>query len=157
VTPAVRPSANCHPPTAPIARVTKQPWAQRALAFASAWPLTRGSGVTVAVVDSGVDFSPQLAGRVTAISVIGGGYQDCAGHGTAIAGIIAASDLRKDGVPFTGVAPDAHILSVRVNGGAQGKTSLLAQGIRDAATLGARVINISVVTGNSPVLASAVR
>lgn len=157
VTRAMHPTRNCHPSTPPVARITKQPWAQRALVAPSVWPLAQGSGVTVAVVDSGVDFSPQLAGRVTAVSLVGHGNQDCAGHGTVVAGIIAASDLRKQGIPFTGMAPKARILSVRVNQGRQGRTQLLAQGIRDAATLGARVINVSIVTGRSPVLRGAVR
>jgi membrane-anchored mycosin MYCP len=158
ITPAARPTRNCNP-TAPsfATRITKQPWAQRALAPPSVWSLAQGSGVTVAVVDSGVDYSPQLAGRVKGISLIGGGNRDCAGHGTVVAGIIAASDLRKQGIPFTGIAPQARILSVRVNQGRQGKSQTLAQGIRDAATLGARVINVSIVTGNSPVLAAAVK
>jgi type VII secretion-associated serine protease mycosin len=151
-----RPSAACRPQATPIARVTRQPWAQRALAFASAWRLTRGRGVKVAVVDSGVDYSPQLAGRVTAVS-LRNGYADCAGHGTAVAGIIAGSDRRQDGLPFTGVAPAARILSVKVNQGDRGSTALLAAGIRDAALLGAGVINVSVTAGNSPLLASAVR
>jgi len=158
ITRAAHPTRNCSPAAPSFAtRVTKQPWAQRALAPPSVWPLSQGSGVTVAVVDSGVDFSRQLAGRVKGVSLVGGGNRDCAGHGTVVAGIIAASDLRKQGVPFTGIAPKARILSVRVNQGRQGKTQTLAQGIRDAAALGARVINVSIVTGNSPVLAAAVR
>lgn len=158
VTRAAHPTRNCNPAAPSFAtRITKQPWAQRVLAPPSVWPLSQGSGVTVAVVDSGVDYSRQLAGRVKAVSLVGGGNRDCAGHGTVVAGIIAASDFRKQGNPFTGIAPKARILSVRVNQGRQGKTQILAQGIRDAATLGARVINVSIVTGRSPVLGAAVR
>lgn len=159
VTRALHPTPNCRPSTTGFAaRVTKQPWAQRALAFASVWPLSRGAGVTVAVVDSGVDFTRQLAGRVTAISLVGGN-QDCVGHGTSVAGIIAASDLRTQGVPFTGVAPEARILSVRVQASEKGGLpGVLAQGIRDAATLGAQVINVSIETpANKRVLAAAVK
>ena len=58
---------------------------------------------------------------------------------------------------WAGVAPGARILSVKVNQGDRGRTALLAAGIRDAALLGAGVINVSVTTGNSPLLASAVR
>jgi type VII secretion-associated serine protease mycosin len=159
VTPAVHPTRGCHPSTASVAHVTKQPWAQRALVFPSVWPLARGNGVTVAVVDSGVDYTPQLAGRMRAISLVpGGGNRDCAGHGTAVAGIIAGSDLRKQGVLFTGVAPGAHILSVRVQAQRQGRPALLARGIRDAAALGARVINVSIETpGSTRALAAAVK
>jgi type VII secretion-associated serine protease mycosin len=127
------------------------------MALASVWRLTRGSGVTVAVVDSGVDYSPQLVGRVKAIT-LKSGYADCDGHGTALAGIIAAGDFRTKGDFFTGVAPAARILSVRVNWRTNGQVGPLAQGIRDAALLGARVINVSVTYPvNDPLLAAAVR
>jgi type VII secretion-associated serine protease mycosin len=153
-----KPTSGCHPQTPSISRIGKQPWAQRAMALASVWRLTRGSGVTVALVDSGVDYSPQLAGRVTAISLRGGGLADCVGHGTALAGIIAAADLRTKGDFFTGVAPDARILSVKVNQGTTSNAGFLAQGIMDAARLGARVINVSSTTQKkAPVLRAAVR
>lgn len=154
-----RPTANCppSPPPEPVsAHVTGVPWAQQALDFSSVWPLTEGQGVTVAVVDSGVDYTPQLAGRVTAINV-GQGTADCDGHGTAVASIIAASDLQAQGVSFEGVAPAAKILSIKVqNSGTANSGVALAQGIRDAALLNAKVINVSIQTGNSPGLASAV-
>ena len=149
------PSANC-PQIAGIRHVTSVPWAQRALDFTSAWDLTQGSGVTVAVVDSGVDYSPQLAGRVTAIDLTGTGEQDCVGHGTAVAAIIAASDIQATGMPFAGVAPAARILSVKVNNADVGKAITLAQGIRDAAFRGAGVINVSVTTADTADLRSAV-
>jgi membrane-anchored mycosin MYCP len=119
--------------------------------------VSQGHGVTVAVVDSGVDYSPQLAGRVSAIDLTGQGPRDCVGHGTAVASLIAASDARTRGIPFYGVAPAARILSVKVNTGETGFSRLLAQGIRDAAIAGARVINVSVQTAvTSPALRSAV-
>ena len=58
------PSAGC-PGTSAVAAPGATPWAQQALGFASVWPLTRGAGVTVAVVDSGVDANPQFGDRVT--------------------------------------------------------------------------------------------
>ena len=125
--------------------------------MAGAWAVSQGHGVTVAVVDSGVDYSPQLAGRVSAIDLTGQGPRDCVGHGTAVASLIAASDARARGVPFYGVAPAARILSVKVNTGETGFSRLLAQGIRDAAIAGAQVINVSVQTAvSSPALRSAV-
>ena len=121
------------------------------------WNLASGRGITVAVVDSGVDYSPQLAGRVSYIDVTGQGPADCVGHGTAVASIIAAGDARIRGIPFYGVAPAARILSVKVNTGENGYSSLLARGIRDAAAAGAQVINVSVQTPvNSPGLQAAV-
>jgi membrane-anchored mycosin MYCP len=151
-----RPSRGC-PPQLGVRALRDEPWAQRALDMASAWAVSQGHGVTVAVVDSGVDYSPQLAGRVSAIDLTGQGPRDCVGHGTAVASLIAASDARARGVPFYGVAPAARILSVKVNTGETGFSRLLAQGIRDAAIAGAQVINVSVQTAvSSPALRSAV-
>ena len=149
-----KPSRGCRPSPAAV-RLTAEPWAQRILGFSSVWDLTQGAGVTVAVVDSGVDFSPQLAGRVTAIHLAGSSDQDCVGHGTSVAAIVAGA--REPGTPFAGVAPRARILSVKVNAGPMGNTATLAQGIRDAATLGAEVINVSVSSGPTPELRGAVR
>jgi membrane-anchored mycosin MYCP len=157
-----RPTPNC-PPVPAAARVTAEPWAQQALDFSSAWPLARGQGITVAVVDSGVDYSPQLAGKVDAVDVTHTGFRDCVGHGTAVAAIIAARNFQARGVPFEGVAPAARILSVKVNSQAvgnsptTGNSTTLAQGIIDAATLGAQVINVSVQTRSTPELRRAVR
>jgi membrane-anchored mycosin MYCP len=151
-----RPTQNC-PGIQVSSRVTSVPWAQRALDYSAAWPLTEGRGVTVAVVDSGVDYSPQLAGREFAVDLTKTGEQDCVGHGTEVAAIIGASDLQAKGVAFEGVAPAARILSVKVNSGENGSSAVLAQGIKDAALLGAKVINVSVQTGNSAVLREAVQ
>jgi type VII secretion-associated serine protease mycosin len=151
-----QPTQNCPGPGQVSSRVTAVPWAQAALDWSSVWPLTEGRGVTVAVVDSGVAFSPQLAGKVKAIDLTGTGYGDCIGHGTGVAGIIAASDLQAQGNPFEGVAPDAKILSIKVQNQESGTSAALAQGITDAALEGAQVINVSITTGNSPVLRSAI-
>ncbi|HZC63615.1 MAG TPA: S8 family serine peptidase [Streptosporangiaceae bacterium] len=151
-----RPSRGC-PPQLGAATLRDEPWAQRALDMAGAWAVSQGHGITVAVVDSGVDYGPQLAGRVSAIDLTGQGPRDCVGHGTAVASLIAASDARARGIPFYGVAPAARILSVKVNTGETGFSRLLAQGIRDAATAGAQVINVSVQTAvSSSALRSAV-
>jgi membrane-anchored mycosin MYCP len=140
-----------------ITHVTKVPWAQQALDFSSAWSLSEGQGVTVAVVDSGVDYNPQLAGRVSAIDLTGTGDEDCVGHGTAVAGIIAASDLQARGLLFTGVAPLARIMSVKVtNNDKKFSSALLAEGIYDAAFRGAQVINVSATAKSSPALLGAV-
>jgi membrane-anchored mycosin MYCP len=151
------PTAQCPPPGQTVSAHPGVPWAQQALDFSSVWPLTEGQGVTVAVVGSGVDYTPQLAGRVSAIDLTGTGPADCVGHGTAIAAIIAASDQQAQGNPFEGVAPEARILSIKVQNADSGSDGLaLAQGIRDAALLKAGVINVSITTRNNPGLASAV-
>lgn len=157
-----RPTANCQP-QADAGHLRGEPWAQQALQFSSVWGLTRGQRVTVAVVDSGVDYTRQLAGRVTSADLTGLGQGDCLGHGTAVASIIAASDERAEGILFYGVAPAAHILSVKVITGKDptnpynGSVSTLAQGIVYAADQHAGVINVSICTNvNSPALRSAV-
>jgi len=77
-----------------------------------------GRGVRVAVIDSGVDDThPQLRGRVTAgddfLKDNPDGRQDCVGHGTGVASIIAAAPA--DGVPFHGLAPRATVVPVRIS------------------------------------------
>ena len=147
-----------------IARVTTPPWAQNALDFSQAWFLSKGQGVTVAVIDSGVNWNLQLNGRVSAIDETGTGITDCVGHGTAVAGIIAASDEPVT-TAFSGVAPDANILSVKVANADQGSadnphvgnSDTLAQGITDAVNDGASVLSISIVSPSTTKLQTAVQ
>jgi membrane-anchored mycosin MYCP len=160
------PSANCLSQRG-RAHLTSEPWAQRALDFSSVWDLTQGQHVTVAVVDSGIDFTPQLAGRVTRTDLTGGNGEDCVPHGTEVASIIAASDARAKGTPFYGVAPAAHILSIRVQQqqdtgnltvAARRKVLLdIANGIHYAVVRHAQVINVSIqVSASYRALRSAV-
>ncbi|MET9442307.1 S8 family serine peptidase [Streptomyces sp. NPDC006610] len=117
-----------------------EPWTARALGLSRAWRYSRGAGVTVAVVDTGVGTSiPALAGRV---ETAGGGGGDCVGHGSFAAGLIAAAPA--EGVGAAGVAPAARILAVRGTA-ERGATTpdLLADGIRTAADAGARVIYVA--------------
>jgi membrane-anchored mycosin MYCP len=120
------------------------------------WRMTRGSGQRVAVLDTGVAPNPRLAHLSAGgdyVSV-GDGTQDCDGHGTAVAGIIAAATASTD--DFRGVAPDATIISIRqssskfgpANGSATtgfGDVDTMARAVRTAADMGASVINISSV------------
>ncbi|GAB7052328.1 hypothetical protein JCM9534A_74540 [Catenuloplanes indicus JCM 9534] len=92
-------------------------WAMIRVASEPAWPYTKGTGVSVAVIDSGVDGqAPQLLSRVQpGVNVVTGenrGDVDCLGTGTAMAGLIAAQPAQND--PFTGVAPDSIVLPIRV-------------------------------------------
>ncbi|MGN9811149.1 type VII secretion-associated serine protease mycosin [Micromonospora sp. BQ11] len=147
----------CATPLAPSRPVAATPWTQQRYAPERLAPLATGAGVTVAVVDSGVDrVHPQLAGRVLAGTDLldpgGDGTRDCAGHGTGVASIIAAAP--RPGVAFRGLAPDARILPVRVSeqqvvdGRESGRTvsaADFARAIRWAVDEGADVLNLSVV------------
>jgi membrane-anchored mycosin MYCP len=117
------------------------------------WQLTKGSGQTVAVIDTGVArhrLLPHLVGGGDYVAR-GDGTGDCDGHGTIVAGLIGGSP---DGLGFSGIAPEATILSIRqsstkfaADGQAAGigDVDTLARAVRTAADLGATVINISSV------------
>jgi type VII secretion-associated serine protease mycosin len=130
-------------------------WWLKTLDVAQAQRITKGAGVTVAVVDSGVNAQhPDLRGAVLAghNSVSGAdGRSDTDGHGTAMAGIIAARG--RGGSGLLGIAPDAKILPVRPSN----DTFFAAQGIRWAASHGAKVINLSFAIAGSDNLHAAIR
>ena len=119
------------------------------LAPERAWPFSTGTGVTVAVIDSGVDASvPQLRGRVLAgdsldtSSDAGAATADCLGHGTMVAGIIGAQ--KAAGTGFEGIAPGALILPVRIySQNTTASSTALAAALIWAADHGAKVVNIS--------------
>jgi membrane-anchored mycosin MYCP len=137
------------------------PWAQRALSFSSVWNLTQGAGVTVAVIDSGVDANPQFGDRVTAgpdLTTAVPGVPvgaDCVGHGTAVASLIAAAPMA--GTAFSGVAPQARVLSIKITDAETLNGGVTATAIIDAVDLGASVINLSLADANTPALRSAVQ
>ena len=130
-------------------------WWLDALNVAQAQRITKGAGVTVAVVDSGVNAGhPDLKGAVLAgRDTVDGkdGRSDTDGHGTAMAGIIAARGRGGSGI--LGIAPEAKILPVRPSN----DTTFAAEGIRWAAARGAKVINLSFAIGDSDNLHAAIR
>ncbi|MEV5334535.1 type VII secretion-associated serine protease mycosin [Streptomyces werraensis] len=145
--------------TAHADTIRDRQWALDALHADQVWPTTRGAGVTVAVLDTGVEADhPDLDGNVLqGKDLVGFGAREgdeaWARHGTAMAGIIAGHGHgpgNGDGV--MGVAPEAKILPVRViledKDPARAKArstrgNALAEGIRWAADHGADVINLS--------------
>ncbi|MDG4809483.1 type VII secretion-associated serine protease mycosin [Micromonospora sp. WMMD1120] len=138
------------------------PWPQRHLTPERAWTLTEGAGVVVAVLDSGVDArSPQLSRRVLPgvdLTTAGGGRadSDCLGHGTFVAGLIAAAPAT--GTGFVGVAPKVRILPIRITDRPDGAPEAIARGIRTAVDRGADVINVSAgTTVRSAAMEAAVR
>lgn len=137
----------------------QQRWALDAIHAPEAWATTRGAGVTVAVLDTGVDAAHRdLAGSV----LPGGDFMEhgarpgdpaWADHGTAMAGIIAGHGHGPDGEDgVVGVAPESGILPVRVlleeedparEQDIPGSGNAVARGIRWAVDAGADVINLS--------------
>lgn len=142
-----------------------QQWGLDRIQAEGAWAVSRGAGVTVAVVDTGVDLThPDLAANLVTFSdadmvepngtctkapgkngartCTQDGAQDKNGHGTHVAGIVAA--VTDNGTGVAGVAPDAKVLPVRVlDAEGSGTTDQIAAGIRYAADKGAKVINLS--------------
>ena len=100
--------------------------------------------VRVAVIDSGVDLShPDLERRIAAAkSFVGGTAQDTRGHGTIVAGIIAAELDNATGI--AGLAPSAELLVAKVvAAGGTISVEAEAKAIRWAVDNGARVVNVS--------------
>lgn len=126
-----------------------QQWGLFAIGADHVWTTTTGQGVIVAVVDSGSGPHPDLAENLLpGRSIIGtvesqdGRDIDASGHGTHVAGIIAA--VANNGIGGSGVAPNARILPIQVlDQAGQGDARDVAAGVRFAADNGARVINLS--------------
>lgn len=139
--------------------LSRVPPPELALDLGRARELSRGAGVTVAVVDTGVSPNrrlPNLMGGGDYVVAGGDGLADCDAHGTLIAGIIGATADPADG--FTGVAPDARIVSIRYRSSAfrpeRGlpneaermalEVRTLARAITHAANMGAGVIVVPI-------------
>ncbi|MEO3873641.1 S8 family serine peptidase [Nonomuraea sp. B12E4] len=152
--PAVAAADDCNPKKGTVQLPASEPWAQKRLDIKNAWRLTKGAGVTVAVVDSGADLHPQVQ-LSKIIDETHTGYQDCVGHGTAVSGIVGAHYIA--GVPFHGVAPDARIVMIKQSNKAEGDVAKLISGIDDAVAAKADVINVSVRASDTPGLRAAVQ
>jgi thermitase len=124
----------------------EQQWHLAQVRGAEAWATHRGDGIVVAVIDTGVQLDhPDMEGRL----VDGHDFiaprtppDDENGHGTLVAGIIAANADNGEG--GAGVAPLARIMPIRVlDADGQGRPEDVAAGIRWAVRAGAGVINLS--------------
>src|SRR3954470_7530675 len=129
--------------------IEDQQWHLGALDAYAAQEISRGDGVVVAVVDSGVDGTiPDLAGRLLPGAAFGSAVgtaegEDTAGHGTAMAALVAG---RGRGGAL-GIAPRAQVLPVKVSTRSEDLSNEpVAEGIRWAVDHGARVINLSLGT-----------
>ena len=120
----------------------------KVLDVSDAWTYANGAGITVAVIDSGVDARhPDLEGQVLPgldlVDPKGNGDTDLVGHGTTVSAIIAGRN--DDAVGVVGIAPKAKILPVRVlnEENRYNDAIIVARGVRWAVDHGARVINLS--------------
>ncbi|MGV9624533.1 type VII secretion-associated serine protease mycosin [Streptomyces tendae] len=137
-----------------------RPWALQRVNLDELWAQSKGKDVQVAVIDTGVDVkNPQLTDAVDASKgknylpekndkgekIERGnahGTTDTVGHGTRVAGIIAARPAK--GTGFVGLAPEATIIPIKQNDAeGNGTADTLATSIRHAVDAGADVINIS--------------
>lgn len=150
------------PLTLPGTNFHDAPWPNMFLGITQAHKFATGAGVTVAVIDTGVDASPRVPAEPGGDFVVpdGNGLSDCDSHGTLTASLIAGRPALTDG--FVGVAPDARLISIRQTSEAfepkdsqqnnqsdpnatpaAGSIRSLARAVVHAANLGANVINIS--------------
>lgn len=144
-------------------------WWLKAVEAPNAWGISKGAGVTVAVIDSGVDFNHEdLAGNfwsnsaefsgLSGIDDDHNGYVDDIrgwdfyngdnlpaddyGHGSHVAGIIAAQEDNGKGI--AGIAPDSTLLPLKVlNSSGSGYIESIISAIQYATDMGAKIINMS--------------
>ncbi|GAA3637930.1 type VII secretion-associated serine protease mycosin [Streptomyces chitinivorans] len=157
--PAAADTGQCTFPAKPF---EGRPWSLKRVILDQLWEKTKGEGVKVAVIDTGVDDDhPQLKEAVDAGLGMSNlpapekdeygntpkppakdGTEDTVGHGTKVAGIIAARPAENTG--FVGIAPGATIIPIQQNDAAgRGDTDSMAEAIDHAVDVGAKVVNIS--------------
>ncbi|MFD4867220.1 type VII secretion-associated serine protease mycosin [Streptomyces sp. NPDC058412] len=139
------------------ATIRSQQWHLDAMKADEIWKITTGKGITVAVIDTGVNRIPELEGQVLPGAVFpvgdapGDKDNDYYGHGTGISAMIAATGKHPSGDGAFGLAPGVKILPIRVPDVLEGaNTPLIVQGIRYAADSEAKVINISMGLTSKP-------
>lgn len=126
--------------------------------LAAQYPQITGTGQTIALIDTGIDYThPDLGGGFGAGFKVIGGYDfhdndtdplDTDGHGTGVAGVIAASTFQVNGFTYRGLAPDANLVALRI---AQNTSDVPLEKIEAALTwvldhaeeLGITVVNLS--------------
>ncbi len=126
-------------------------WGVKLLNPESMWALTRGKGVKVCVVDTGCDLKhPDLQSNIIdSFNAYGGDVDDkVSGHGTHVAGIIAAID---NNIGTIGVAPEASLLIAKgLTDNGQGDWTKISQAIQWGVKQGANIVNLSLGSNNVP-------
>lgn len=135
-------------------------WHLSKMACPTAWIYNKGAGITIAILDTGVDSThPDLAGKIVSgwnMYDNNATTSDVYGHGTAVAGVAAASTNNAMGV--AGVGWNCSIMPIRISDtSGYGYSSTVANGLIWAADHGARVANVSYEFSTDSVVASAAK
>ncbi|MFD6917383.1 type VII secretion-associated serine protease mycosin [Streptomyces virginiae] len=137
--------------------IRSQQWHLDAMKADEMWKVSTGRGVTVAVIDTGVNRIPELEGQVLPGAVFPAGDapadkdNDYAGHGTGMSAMIAGTGKHPSGDGAYGLAPGVKILPIRVPElGEDAKAPSKVAAIRYAADSDAKIINISMAIGGKP-------
>ncbi|MEU0129291.1 type VII secretion-associated serine protease mycosin [Streptomyces sp. NPDC006289] len=152
--------------------VRSRQWHLDAMKAEGMWRTSTGKGITVAVIDSGVESNQDLDGQVLdgknlAAGLSGDERTDYNGHGTSMAGLIAGTGKSGGGGGAFGLAPGVKILPIRLSDATKAANQAAADrdfnaeiptAIRYAVDAGAKVINISLGhTAKSSAVADAVK
>lgn len=129
--------------------IKSTPWSLQRVLLDELWDQATGEGAEVAVIDTGVDDdNPQIEPALQKGKDFVGktdGTEDTVGHGTRVAGIIAAQPVKGSG--FSGLAYDAEILPLRYTGGdgqeGEGNSRTMSRAINAAVAAEVDIINIS--------------
>ncbi len=136
-------------------------WHLKALDIAAAHRISQGNGVSVAVIDTGVqadhvDLAGNVLPGVDDTGAFTQGWKDIRGHGTAMAALIAGHG-HGSGDGALGIAPKAKILPIQVARGKLSETGLLGPAVNEAVRRGAKVISMSLGVHNDSALERAVQ
>lgn len=136
-------------------------WHLPKISATMAWDTTAGAGVTVAILDTGVDAAhPDLAGQLVPgwnVASNTADTSDVYGHGTQVAGTVGA--ITNNCIGVASVAGNTQLMPIRISNDATSgtaSTSVIASGLTWAADHGADVANVSYgVVGNATVSSAA--
>ncbi|MGW7461471.1 type VII secretion-associated serine protease mycosin [Streptomyces sp. NPDC054797] len=133
--------------------IRSQQWHLDAMKVDEIWKISKGKGVTVAVIDDGIVDIPELEGQILSgqdfTSKGGDGHSENGGHGTGMAAMIAGTGKHPSGDGSYGLAPEVKILPIRVSNN-QMATPTWVAAIRYAADSDAKVINMSIGIVSKP-------
>lgn len=134
-----------YPPTPNPDADEVEDWGLSAIRAQQVWSQTRGAGVKVGVIDSGIDFNHEdlMANYAGGTDIINNDStpEDSIGHGTHVSGIIGAPD---NGKGVVGVAPEVELYAIKTfNGPSLSDVSIIAEAIEWGVTNGLDVLNLS--------------